>query len=81
MSFQHEAVPAWMNPGGPDPALLRAMTTRRFAYCLAADEAASDFLFTAPDTLEHTYKIAYWLNNQSSPGNAPVNRLFTLEEG
>lgn len=49
MPFSHEAVAAWPTPGtgDPDRELIRAMTTRRFAYCLATDEAASDF--TAKD--------------------------------
>lgn len=50
MSFPHEAIAAWPTPGtgDPDRGLIRAMTTRRFAYCLAADEAASDFVAKDP---------------------------------
>lgn len=50
MSFPHEAIAAWPTPGtgDPDRALIRAMTTRRFAYCLAADEAADDFVAKDP---------------------------------
>lgn len=50
MSFSHEAIAAWPTPGtgNPDRGLIRAMTTRRFAYCLAADEAASDFVAKDP---------------------------------
>lgn len=50
MSFPHEVIAAWPTPGtgDPDRALIRAMTTRRFAYCLAADEAADDFVAKDP---------------------------------
>lgn len=50
MSFAHEAVASWPTPGtgDPDRGLIRAMTTRRFAYCLLADEAASDFVSKDP---------------------------------
>ncbi len=52
MPFSHEAVAAWPTPGtgDPDRELIRAMTTRRFAYCLATDEAAGDFTAKDPDT-------------------------------
>lgn len=50
MPFSHETIAAWPTPGtgDPDRELIRAMTTRRFAYCLAADEAASDFVAKDP---------------------------------
>jgi len=52
MPFSHEALASWPTPGtgDPDRELIRAMTTRRFAYCLATDEAASDFTAKDPDT-------------------------------
>ena len=50
MSFPHEVIAAWPTPGtgDPDRELIRAMTTRRFAYCLADDELASDFVAKDP---------------------------------
>lgn len=50
MPFTHEAIAAWPTPGtgDPDRGLIRAMTTRRFAYCLMADEAAIDFVAKDP---------------------------------
>jgi hypothetical protein len=50
MPFPHEVIAAWPTPGtgDPDRELIRAMTTRRFAYALADDEVASDFVAKDP---------------------------------
>lgn len=50
MSFPHEVIAAWPTPGegDPDRGLIRAMTTRRFAYTLAPNELASDFVAKDP---------------------------------
>lgn len=49
MTFAHEAIAALpVSPGLADAALIRAMCTRRFAYCLAASESATGFVALDP---------------------------------
>lgn len=48
MSFPHEVIAAFPTGGQPNPELIRAMCTRRFAYSLAADEMAGDFVAKDP---------------------------------
>lgn len=48
MSFPHEVIAALPTAASGDKELLRALLTRRFAYCLADDEAASDFVAKDP---------------------------------
>lgn len=48
MSVNHEAVAAWPPGGSPNPDLIRALTERRFAYCLAASESAADLVAADP---------------------------------
>lgn len=48
MSFPHEVIAALPTAAPADKELLRALLTRRFAYCLADDEAASDFVAKDP---------------------------------
>ena len=48
MSFPHEVIAALPTVNPADKELLRDMCTRRFAYCLADDEAASDFVAKDP---------------------------------
>lgn len=48
MSFPHEVIDALPTATPADKELLRALLTRRFAYCLAEDEAASDYVAKDP---------------------------------
>lgn len=48
MPFNHEAVAALPASGSASKALVRAMNTRRFAYCLAGDENVTDFVAVDP---------------------------------
>lgn len=48
MTVAHDAVAAWPPGGSPDPDLIRALTERRFAYCLAASENAGDLVAADP---------------------------------
>lgn len=48
MSFPHEVIDALPTAAPADKELLRALLTRRFAYCLADDESASDFVAKDP---------------------------------
>lgn len=48
MSFPHEVIAALPTAAPADKERLRDMCTRRFAYCLADDEAASDFVAKDP---------------------------------
>lgn len=50
MTFAHEAIAALPTLTAADKALVRAMTTRRFAYCLAASESATNFIAVDSDT-------------------------------
>lgn len=49
MSFDHDAVAALPVSSNADKALIRALTVKRFAYCLDASENASDFVAIDPD--------------------------------
>lgn len=48
MSFPHEVIAALPTAAPADKELLRALLTRRFAYCLADDELAADFVAKDP---------------------------------
>lgn len=50
MTFVHEAIAALPTSASADRALIRAMVERRFAYCLAASESATNFVAVDPDT-------------------------------
>jgi hypothetical protein len=49
MTVSHESIAALPVTGAASKSLTRAMATRRFAYCLAADESAADFVAVDPD--------------------------------
>ena len=48
MSFPHEVIAALPTAASADKELLRALLTRRFAYCLAPTEVASNFVAKDP---------------------------------
>jgi hypothetical protein len=48
MSFAHEAIAALPVLTAADKALIRAMCTRRFAYCLSASELSTDLVVVDP---------------------------------
>jgi hypothetical protein len=49
MSFNHEAIAALPVGSAADKALMRAMATRRMAYCLSSTESAASFTAVDPD--------------------------------